>query len=302
MATSHHRHGFTLIELLVVISIIAILAALLIPAVGMVRESANSADCQSKLRQMGMFMEYYAEDHDGMYPPANLHNSYGLPAAPYSKYQEPHGWTEQGTGHHGWALYLGAYMKVEAKDQWNHKKFNQKLFMCKSQPFRPDVTASNNRAETIKMCYGINVAVLGNVGQSGGPGWGVGIPDLWDNRRYQALFRQPTKTIQIAEHWGHNADGTLTNANSFDDADWTEPPNVTRPFSGKDWAPATVPAGFSPAEVTDVRQAGRATRIAHRGRSNFLFMDAHVESLDPWKTVGPSLDTSEANAMWTGRY
>lgn len=54
------RSGFTLIELLVVISIIALLAALLIPAVFAARESARSSQCKSNLRQFGLSMHAFA--------------------------------------------------------------------------------------------------------------------------------------------------------------------------------------------------------------------------------------------------
>jgi prepilin-type N-terminal cleavage/methylation domain-containing protein/prepilin-type processing-associated H-X9-DG protein len=62
------RQGFTLIELLVVISIIAILAGMLLPAIGMVRESARKANCGSNQRQIMMAIVGYGVDNDGAFP------------------------------------------------------------------------------------------------------------------------------------------------------------------------------------------------------------------------------------------
>jgi len=46
--------AFTLVELLVVVAVIGILVALLLPVLGMARESARSTECQSRLKQIGM--------------------------------------------------------------------------------------------------------------------------------------------------------------------------------------------------------------------------------------------------------
>jgi len=58
-----HR-AFTLIELLVVIAIIALLMAILMPALNYVRKQARSSACQSNLRQLCLAMNLYALDHD----------------------------------------------------------------------------------------------------------------------------------------------------------------------------------------------------------------------------------------------
>jgi prepilin-type N-terminal cleavage/methylation domain-containing protein/prepilin-type processing-associated H-X9-DG protein len=306
MPNGSARHGFTLIELLVVVAIIATLAAILLPALSTAKSLANAASCGSNLRQMGIFFEAYAGDHDDRYPPASLEVVMRPNQGGWLDNDIPgvHGWTAHGSWWHTWAYYLEPYLTTGGKNKWGKPTVLYKLYVCPANGYRPvdpGLPGSSYPDYSIFTSYGMNTACLDTNTSSWGTGWpgyGIGIPGMRDNHRITSRFPNPSNTIQLAEHRGVDLDGTQNNGSNYTWCKWTDPPNKSAPFTnGNGYAP--VPSGYTPVPPTG-QQVGRAFRVAHRGMSNFLFIDGHVARLDPWSTCGPVLDASPANSMWTG--
>jgi prepilin-type N-terminal cleavage/methylation domain-containing protein len=103
--------GFTLVELLVVIGIIALLLALLLPALATARESANRIKCASNLRQLGQFVYLFAHDYNGRVPEAQ--------DTPYSG---------AGSWNPTWMYTKDYFVLVD------NYGANQNLFICPSSP------------------------------------------------------------------------------------------------------------------------------------------------------------------------
>lgn len=70
------RRGFTLIELLVVISIIATLAALILPGIQSAREAARRTTCLNNIRNIGLAMHNFASGNGGRLPRLVGENTY----------------------------------------------------------------------------------------------------------------------------------------------------------------------------------------------------------------------------------
>lgn len=105
----HPQYAFTLIELLTVIAIIGVLAGIILPVVGRVRESARKAQCISNLRQIGNAMHLFANDNKGYLPVAisfSGHDPFGT------------GTTEE----RGWFNYVRPYLGASGTKSFSGKR------------------------------------------------------------------------------------------------------------------------------------------------------------------------------------
>ncbi len=124
--------AFTLIELLVVVAIIAILAALLLPALRLTREKAKQIACSSQLQQIGYGFAMYANDYGDYLPAITDDTSWG----------GPNPWPGQ------WFMLLCPYVGYP---QWGPGKYpstvKQTVFNCPSAVNGENANAMGNNVQ-----------------------------------------------------------------------------------------------------------------------------------------------------------
>ena len=130
MGSSRRKtRGFTLIELLVVIAIIAILVAILLPAVQRAREAANKSRCLNNIKQIVLGMHQYHDTHN-VFPPGQIVtqwlNTNGGPnqpqyVNPLEAYSPNQTFGYQGTS---WILHLLPYIEQNTVYQLWEPRFN----------------------------------------------------------------------------------------------------------------------------------------------------------------------------------
>lgn len=280
---SSHREAFTLVELLVVIGIIALLISILLPSLAKARQSANTVVCASNLRQAGLAMHMYANDHQGTLPMGALFLPQG--GGSWSI-----GWEDQ------IASYIGKTWdpdEVQLGHIWYTDAPSLRCPEDNQIPVHPGWFGANSFRKTYAMntcaiviaaisptfdCYGMtNYANL------------TVTPWIWKGPYTGTLSwkwapqASPLRYIKLGE--AKEASGTilLTEVVSED--------NVLG------YAPGSGKRGVISSPYT---QSVDMVVPLHSGKFNYLMCDGHVEAINPNATYGTGTPTVPFG-MWTRR-
>lgn len=177
---------FTLIELLVVISIIAILASLLLPALSQARERGRALICLNNLKQLGQaWMSYVGDSNDALAPHNTLQPEWG-------------DWSIDNTKSRNWCQFLQPYINETDKlgtaytmwGQLNGAGTYYSQYKLEGPLMCPSFVKSRRKSDYYAgyVCYGISTTA----GTS---------PDTWFNRRYTKInhMTNPSATILLLE-------------------------------------------------------------------------------------------------------
>jgi prepilin-type N-terminal cleavage/methylation domain-containing protein/prepilin-type processing-associated H-X9-DG protein len=252
------RRGFTLVELLVVIAIIAILIAMLVPAVQRVREAAARTECRNNLKQMGLALHGYHDRHK-LFPPGYRSN-----VGPGNVDLGP-GW--------GWASFI-----LDDLEQGNLQKqinFNLDIgnsanavsrvqilpvFRCPSD-IPPAGGTFVPSGHTASLAHGNYVAVFGNNEIEDDPGAGNGVFFRNSKIRIGHITDGTSNTLLVGERSANLALATWTGA-----------------LTGADEAPALC-LGAADHPPNDPAAHAEDFWSRHTQGVNFLFADGTVRNL-----------------------
>ncbi len=239
---------FTLIELLVVVAIIAILAAMLLPALSRAKEVARAAVCMNNQKQIGLGHTMYGADHRA--------------CIPYSFYEWPDGsrvtWESLVVGY-----IFSPNAKCDAATGEGYETFN-----CPSNPLQysdPIMTRGYNRTSHGRYAKQTGFGALNESWSDKPPAEPLLVSDIPDT----------SSTLLIVDRPNNAAQGYIWHS------------IVHNPYHQK---------GVRNNPAVEIGPT-------HLNKWNYLFVDSHVERLDPARTVSNPAALVETYAhpggMWT---
>lgn len=183
--------AFALIELLTVIAIVGILAAILIPVAGRVRQSARSAHCIKNLQGLGTAFQLYAADNRGLYPALRFRDDGVAPTL-----KNPSG--------DNWQTELSAYQSRAVND------LNKLHAATDSYVFCPQFIASYESDSRWKS------TISTSAGYGMNPNLATGV-NIWDRRFLATRIPRPSRAILVGDSGSYHLSATTA---------WQPDPNV----------------------------------------------------------------------------
>jgi prepilin-type N-terminal cleavage/methylation domain-containing protein len=280
MRSTHlYRKGFTLIELLVVIAIIAILAGMLLPALGRAKIAAKSISSLNNLRQLGLGLQLYAGDQEGYFP---KHSSLKSET------------TALGRPRTRWADYIFPYMQNEKVYTSPNLTKQDREHMTK-----PFAHALLEGRESFFGGYGYNYQYLGNARQPS--------EEYRPFHAKDTAIKAPSNTLAIGDTKGARK-GNPENPYGFGGSGVyvLDPPLGSFILGSKGSRKTAGGPGSGNSYYeggSDGSDAHRSTPSARNGGKVILtFVDGHSESKTPEEIDGLRADGTGTpnNALWNG--
>ena len=266
------RPAFTLIELLVVVAVIAILIAVLLPAIGKARTSAKSMQCLSRTRTLAAGWEMYATNNRGISVPGRFGNLGGGTSNPKNWYEVGNGKKYRPRWAAAMGQYVGEYAFAAPSTSEDRQDYTNEVYACPEAPERVD---ERNHG------YGYNYQFLGNGRRTNG------IYHNFPVNIYSAQVENTAMTVMFADSIGTAAgfaenerlpyENDINGDRQLSNHGWSlDPPRLTATSdkgSGDDGSPRT---------AVDPRHGGKAVAV---------FADGHATASTP-EELGYARDDS----------
>lgn len=258
--------GFTLVELLVVVGIIAVLVAILLPALNRARDHAMAVQCASNLKQIGLAARLYAAENQDRIPFAWT-NGDVLSTDPETRRHFRTNW------HYRLLPYLGyrkdVLERMRVNDAAGYTSLRWKgVFRCPAMPIEP---TTHNYA--MNGCLGVwrwttSAAVMTTPGMS---------PPSWRLSKVQKpafIFLYADQNHSTNDYLQSSDGYTFTNSIS------ATPPHLWNHADTRDNFQTPSSGWQFPASAYRFNTASPGFRHPRNQKANYVFVDGHVEALD----------------------
>ena len=271
MKTRYSR-SFTLIELLIVIAIIAILAAMLLPALQSARRTAKMAQCTSNCKQFAQSNHLYAADFNGYVTPIAWSSGINI-------------WEAIIWNQIGGASPMPYETPITSK-AWVKSVRNSKLFECPADEDTKGLPDSDSLMP--RLSYAINRSAVRNMKSSANAASIPSGPVLKTTK-----FKIPSQMIYVCDTSWNKAGGSSAPGRLYSDK--THPSYNFKPGSVcHHWDQGQLAPEFNSG-------SGETTPWHVSNSWNYSFIDGHASNLRPIQTIkkGRNVADREPSGYWT---